>query len=199
MKKCSFNGCQKAAFSKGLCGAHYQQHRLGKELKPLQVQHHGLSEEERFRKWYQVAPNGCWMWIGSVILGGKRSSSFAYGQWRNGKGEHELAHRAAYRMFVGPIPVGLGVLHRCDIPRCVNPAHLFVGTHRDNMADMWSKGRATPGVSRGESHGMSKLTEEVIREIRSSKENGPEIAKRLGISTTNVYDIRNRRLWKHIA
>ena len=195
---CSFLGCTNSALCKGLCAAHYQQQRQGKPLKPLQQQFHGLTELERLDKWTSVMPNGCWRWMGSIKSRNNRPQSEWHGQWRNKAGEIELTHRASWRIRVGEIPRNALVLHRCDNPRCVNPDHLFLGTQADNVADMWDKGRASPGISRGSDHGMSKLNEDLVREIRKSKETGPAIAARLEISTTTVYDVRNRRIWRHI-
>lgn len=198
MEKCSFAGCVNNAHSLGLCNAHYAQQRKGKELKKLQLQFHGLSELDRFEKWYSKQPNGCWAWLGSVLKNKKTSQKEWHGQWRNSSGEHELSNRAAWRLYVGVIPTGAFVLHRCDNPKCVNPEHLFLGSQTDNMNDMWDKGRSRPGVSHGSNHGMSKLTESQVKEIRESKEAGTAIAKRFGMSTTTIYDIRNRKIWKHL-
>lgn len=76
---------------------------------------------------------GCWIWMRSPHNNG-------YGRIKIGQKNH-LVHRASYEAFVGPIPDGASILHRCDLPLCVNPAHLKAGTHADNMDDMKSKGR----------------------------------------------------------
>lgn len=80
-------------------------------------------------------PGACWIWTGA------RASNGAYGKVRH-KGELWPAHRAAWDFFVGEIPIGMCVCHRCDTPLCVNPKHLFLGTHLDNMQDMAAKGRS---------------------------------------------------------
>lgn len=68
-------------------------------------------------------------------------------------GRSEYAHRLAYELFVGPIPPGLQVLHTCDVGPCILPAHLFLGTQRDNVVDMWTKGRGKlPPLHVGEAH-----------------------------------------------
>lgn len=76
----------------------------------------------------------CWLWQGAMFGNGYGSCA----HW--GEGRH-LVHRAAYRLLVGEIPDRLLVLHRCDVRNCVNPDHLFVGTHADNTRDMVAKGR----------------------------------------------------------
>lgn len=188
--KCSFRGCFKPAHSKGLCIAHYQQQRVGKPLKPLQVQHHGLSEQERFFRRVGKLDSGCWVWLGSLNNG--------YGQFRRDDGSIILSHRLSHLMHSGSSIDGLVVMHKCDNPKCVNPDHLALGTQAENVQDMREKGREKKRGAPGMQHGMSKLTDALVVEIRGSQESGPSIAKRLGISTTTVYDVRNRRIWKHI-
>lgn len=193
MDTCSFEGCDKPAGYLGLCNGHNNQRRLGKELKPLQVQHHGFSEKKRFLM--RVGPatsTSCKEWTGS------KNSSFGHGQWRNEAGRIELTHRAAWRMFIGPIPDGMSVLHKCDNPACVNPKHLFLGSQSDNMHDMWGKGRANPKTRSGEKHAMSKLTEEAVLDIRGSQLSGVALAKLYGVSPTTICDVRKRRIWNHI-
>lgn len=193
MAQCSFDGCLRDSDSKGLCTAHYQQLRLGKVLKPLQEQHHGLTEYARFMSWVKVGgPKECWEWQASRNLKGW------HGQFRNALGGVELSHRASWRLMKGEIPKGLFVCHHCDNPICVNPNHLFLGSQSDNMKDMWAKGRARPKSNFGEKHGMSKLTAEIVKEIRSSSETGSALAKKFGIAATTVCDIKKRRTWNHI-
>ncbi len=79
----------------------------------------------------QITVTGCWIWMASA-------QSTGYGQFRCG-GKHYLAHRASYEAFRGPVFNGLHVLHRCDVKLCCNPAHLFLGTNQDNIADSVAK------------------------------------------------------------
>lgn len=90
------------------------------------------AEYRRFLDKIDVTPT-CWLWIGA-------NGVFGYGQFRH-EGRKQQAHRVSYQLFIGPIPPGLLVLHKCDVPACVNPHHLFVGTDADNVHDMMKKGR----------------------------------------------------------
>jgi len=193
MNICSFENCGKEVRYKNLCSAHYNQQNAGKSLKPLQVQHHGLSESDRFM--CRVNKNeltGCWNWTGS------RKNKNWHGQWRNANNDIELAHRASWRMYVGEIEDSKCVCHKCDNPACVNPDHLFLGTQTENMNDMYKKGRGRQGVSKGEKHGMSKLTAEIVNDIRNSNLTGIELANKFSVSPTTICDILKRRSWNHI-
>ncbi len=194
MGTCQFEGCGRKVRANGLCNRHNMQRLAGEELRPLQVQHHGLTEEQRFLKWVAVkGRDDCWKWIGSQHQVGW------HGQWRSKAGKIELAHRAAWRLFKSEIPGGLFVLHKCDNPLCVNPTHLFLGTQTDNMSDMHGKKRGRQGVSLGEKHGRSKLTTAAVIEIRTSNLSGTELAKKFGVTPTTVCDVRKRRIWNHIT
>lgn len=104
--------------------------------------------QERF--WTKVAkgnPDECWLWTGSL------TNSGGYGQLSRSRAEGPVrANRVSYEMHIGPIPDGLSVLHRCDTPACVNPAHLFLGTTRDNARDMSRKGRWKNQSAAGPNH-----------------------------------------------
>jgi hypothetical protein len=99
------------------------------------------------RFWAKVEKtDGCWLWRAQIACG--------YGRFRSDQGNMQ-AHRFAWIITNGPIPDGLWVLHKCDVKICVNPEHLFLGTHEDNMADMVQKGRQKKGP--GSSHGSGSF------------------------------------------
>lgn len=151
-----------------------------------------LNVAKRFEEKFVPEPNtGCWLWIGSIAGKG-------YGAFWNGKYEVK-AHRFSYELYVGPIPKGSGhhgtcVLHRCDVRCCVNPDHLFLGSNQDNAEDRDKKGRNT----KGETHPMSKLTEEQVLEIRADGRTHEAIGADYGISDKTVSSIKRRTRWKHI-
>lgn len=143
----------------------------------------------RVRFFAQISPEpntGCWLWLGTF-------KDDRYGCFRG-----ERAHRAAWELFNAAVPAGLFVLHRCDQPACVNPAHLFLGTHAENMADMTSKGRS--GRCAGERHGQARLNDERVRLIRANAAelSQRELAKRHGVSQRAVLKILNRETWRHV-
>jgi len=93
-----------------------------------------------------------------------------------------------------PIPKGFYVCHVCDVRNCINPDHLFLGTHADNMRDMKNKGRA----HLGEAHGMAKLTNSQVLEIRASKEPYKVLASKYNVVIHTIQRVRSRDNWKHI-
>lgn len=140
-----------------------------------------------------IAANGCWIWPGA----------------KNNKGYSQirfnckclLVHRASYEVFNGPTG-NLDVLHKCDTPLCWNPDHLFLGTHLQNMRDMWAKGRARPRkFDVGVGHPMAKLNDEKVLKIRKQISNGLtaiEIAGNFGVCQTTIKNIRSGKIWKHV-
>jgi hypothetical protein len=130
------------------------------------------------------------------ILTTYERSSGGYGRLKI-KGVKVLHNRYVYSVKYG-IPLadmeGKHVLHICDNPGCVNPAHLLLGTHADNMADSADKGR-----KRGELAGRAKLTEEQVLAIRADLQTAyKDIAAKYGIVVPTVKDIKARKIWKHI-
>ncbi len=144
--------------------------------------------QERFDdKWTTIPETDCWWWIASINKDG-------YGQLKF-KGLMQRAHRVSHILHVGDIPAGKHVLHHCDNPGCVNPDHLFLGTHQDNMDDKVSRGRQ----SKGEKHGTAKLTETQVLEIRAALGLHRDIAAKYGVSESRVSDIKRRKYWKCIS
>lgn len=133
----------------------------------------------------------CILWDGPKLRGG-------YGTTRD-CGRKVLAHRRAWEREHGAIPRGLFVLHRCDVPACVNPDHLFLGTQSENMYDCAAKGRhrGSNGKVRGENSPHAKLTWEKAREIRQRVgESGPALGREYGVSHRIIYLIQQGKAWK---
>ena len=116
-----------------------------------------------------------------------------------------LTHRASWEVHFGPIPDGLHVCHHCDVKCCVNPAHLFLGTRKDNMRDAYKKGRMTqvwkPGQFVGSKHPRAILNEEMVVKIRRWASEGvmnKTIARHFGVSAKTVGVVVRGEQWKHI-
>lgn len=173
--------------------------------------------ESRFWAKVDKQEMGCWVWTSPVMPTG-------YGQFYV-NGRHTTAHRYSWQLHRGPIPAGLHVCHNCpggDNPRCVNPAHLFLGTHAENMADMFAKGRGfvhTPPERRprGDRHGSrthperlrrgvqqpkAKLDDDKVRAIRATFARGGivqhELAQQYGVSQAVISKVILRQMWKHV-
>src|SRR5580704_5089112 len=155
-----------------------------------------MSTETFSRHWNLVAARECWEWAGS------RHPRRGYGQVTN-DGKTAKAHRVMWRLTYGAIPDGLHVLHRCDNPPCINPAHLFLGTNADNVADRVRKGRSSrASVNRGEKNALAKLTWNKIAEIRvmlADGVSGKDIAEVYKISRSVVSNIKTGKRWTPVA
>ena len=135
-------------------------------------------------------PQGeCWLWTGSTIKAG-------YGSIKC-DGKIRKAHRVALMLAGVTVPATSFVLHACDNPSCVNPAHLKLGSHADNMADMVAKGRGD--APRGECHHEAVLDEDGVRSIRRDPRPNREIATEFGVTPAAIWLIKNRRNWRHVA
>jgi len=152
------------------------------------------TEQQIARFWTHVrkrGPDECWNWQASIINGG-------YGQVQLANPRRMvLAHRLAYAAAYGEVPSGKQVHHRCDNRRCCNPAHLWVGTQHDNIADAIAKGRYKAA---GEHNPKAKIGPDEVRQIRklAGASSQREIAERFGVSQQNVSAILRRETWRDV-
>ena len=146
--------------------------------------------------------------MSNCILQEKNLDSKGYGKTFNKeyyavhkKIRYKASHRLAYEKANGPIPEGMLIRHTCHTPNCVNPEHLVLGTHKDNMRDMTDAGRQ----ARGERNAKAKLTEQQVREIKQEMPHGrvaygkvDKMAAKYGISRYTIYDIWSGKSWSHL-
>lgn len=154
--------------------------------------------KDRFFRHVEKTKSGCWLWTGST-QGVKRDR----GQMCvNGK--VVKAARVSWEVHNGPIPEGRHVLHDCptgDNPLCVNPSHLWLGTHADNMADKVAKGRQG---NLGEDNYHAVLTSRIVRLIKQKLLKDPrtslaQLARRYGVNPETVRDVARGKTWKHVV
>jgi hypothetical protein len=156
----------------------------------------GLTPLARFElSWIPEPNSGCWLWLG------RPRGSNGYGGFMMNERVY-VAHRASWLLLRGEIPDGKLVLHHCDNPSCVNPHHLFLGTHQDNEDDKVRKGRQARGDklahprAAGEANGNSKLTIQAVREIRAATVPQRSVAKAYGVTQALVSKIQRGEIWK---
>lgn len=154
------------------------------------------TEHERF--WAKVdRGEGCWIWTAST-------TGFGYGTFqvvRDGRWRTHKAHRLAYEYLVGPIPEGMALLHSCDNPVCVNPAHLRPGTRAENNQDMMDRRRQNLNPNLGEKHGMHVLTESEVMEMRRLRSQGfttKELGPMFGVTQGCASQVTRGHTWKHL-
>ena len=148
--------------------------------------------KERLLKKRAIGKDGCWNFTAC-------RNKCGYGIIRY-DGQMRLTHRVSYEVFVKKIPCGMCVCHACDNPKCFNPAHLFIGTHQDNMADCVSKKRNAE--QKGELNGNSVLDKYQVMEIFHRCNNGEikaHIAKEYGVKPGQVSKIFHGREWNHVT
>lgn len=163
------------------------------------------------RFWPKVnKTDGCWLWTGAIGESG-------YGRLYTRRGTLTGAHRFAWELHFGPIPAGMFVCHHCDTPACVRHDHLFLGTPLANVRDMISKGRESHAgatnpirgdahmwhrnVRRGTANNMSRLTDDMVRYIRSEVAAGrmqKDVAAEIGMSKMAISRVVRRESWAHI-
>lgn len=148
--------------------------------------------EARF--WAKVdkrSPDECWPWTAATNAGG-------YGVIGLSHDRTGLATHVSLGLAGKPREGDAHACHTCDNPPCVNPVHLWWGTLADNNRDMHAKGRWVNNIPKGIAQKGAKLTEDAVREIRSSPLNNVELGAKFGVSATLIWKVRNRDLWRHI-
>ena len=147
------------------------------------------STRERFDEMtLPVTESGCLLWVGCC-------NSHGYGVLSVNNAQR-FAHRLAWEFSHGAIPDNRIVMHKCDVPCCVNVRHLSLGTYADNMADKMNKGRGN--ILKGSDQPSAKLTEEDVTRIRSSNERGVRLAERYGVSQAAISEARRGKTWRHL-
>lgn len=191
-RACSMEGCDKSARSQELCEMHYTRLRRHGDPEAIMNADRELSISERMERYgWTVTDSGCWEFNGPLRNG--------YGQISVPGNRSEIASRAAYMAWVGPIEDGLYVCHKCDNPPCINPAHLFLGTHDENVQDSVSKKRHQYGTRQW----LAKLTDDEALAVREMYATGrytqKQVGQVFGIGQTAVSAIVRRVNWKHVA
>ena len=151
----------------------------------------------RDRFWSKVdigGPDECWEWTAHRQRAG-------YGEFTVAKGEFHTASRVSLALSIGALPVGMSACHSCDNPPCCNPAHLFLGTPADNTNDCIRKGRGNR--ARGEDTFSARLTEEIVRGIRSRVPmrygEMSELAREHGVSLNTIAAVVRGKKWGHVS
>ena len=148
-----------------------------------------ITKERIESKVEKIPEAGCWIWMGATQVRG-------YGELIS-HNRKRLAHRASYEAFIGEIPKGMYVCHSCDNVYCVNPAHLFLGTQKQNLQDMAKKGRSTIG----ERNPRAKLNEMQVKNIKYSLSLGTSvslIAKQHNVTSGAISLIKQGKRWNHV-
>lgn len=169
--------------------------------------------KDRFERLYIPEPNsGCWLWLGHLReTEGRLRGEMSF------QGRSQLVNRVAWKLFRGAIPTKSFVLHTCDVSICVNPDHLYLGTHLDNMRDMRVRRRSfmatnplrcTAALQKGkqknighrrlcgERHWNAKITQEQVEKIKNDPRSFAAIAAAHGVWPTTIRDIKSGRTWK---
>jgi len=163
----------------------------------------GLNPHKYIAERIEIDDNGCWLWTGAVSSGGYGRAVFQQ--------EATGAHRFSWIAHEGMIPEGMCVCHTCDVRKCVNPEHLWLGTTAENQRDCTAKkrrahgprnGRSTsPETSpRGERHGRARLNPSMVREIRSlrGKVSQSALGRRFGVPQTAISAVQLGKTWQHV-
>ena len=176
---CSIDLCDRPVSSRGWCNLHYQRWRSTGDPTKTRQMSHSLTADERLRyHGWTVTDTGCWEWNGARF---KRGLPYAMVTMHR---RPYIGSRLAYETWVGPIPEGHVVRHKCDNPPCINPDHLETGTKADNSRDMIVRGRS-----------RRKLSTAQVAEIRqlASEFSRAELGRRFGVAACTVSQIVNNK------
>ncbi|RFB07641.1 HNH endonuclease [Bacillus sp. OE] len=181
-KTCFIEGCESDALARGVCNKHYLRYKKtgSFDKKPC-----GNKVD------FDINENGCFICVSHAT-----SSNGYFGLTKNRK--RYSMHRFIYEEMFGEIPEGLVVMHKCDNKKCINPEHMELGTIADNTKDA-SKRNLIP---KGSSHHNSKLTEDVVREIKRRLRDGEtpkSLSEKYNTSYIGVIKIKNGKSWKHVS
>lgn len=184
-KECHVQGCRRPIMARGYCVAHYKRWKKNADMhRPIKG---AATPHEVFTYWLErsksAAPEKCWLWKGPRDRSG-------YGKFWWGD-RYRLAHRYSFELHNGPIAEGMVVCHRCDAARCVNPAHLFLGTRQENTHDAAFKGRL-----------HTRLRPEQVRLLRKAFPGGKatqqEWADAFGVNQGTISRVLSGEAWWHV-
>lgn len=186
---CIVSGCANPQVAKGICSTHYARVKKYGSVDGRKWP----NDAARFASKFSKLETGCWEWTGT-------KNDSGYGTFKSTQFATRLAHRIAFELANGAnSAANKFVCHRCDNPPCVNPAHLFLGTPKDNTADMFSKNRQPD--RRGENQNKAKLTSASVLAIRAARSSGEDLAtlsRAYQVSTATIRSVVSRRTWNHI-
>jgi len=193
-RKCSVDGCEKKYEGNGFCNSHnWRLKRHGDAMKKFS---RSMSVKERLLSSANTNDKGvCWEWM-------KRINNHGYGSI-GVNGKTRLAHRVSFETFNFTIPNGLIVCHKCDNKKCINPEHLFLGTHKDNTQDMIKKCRQRPpeGQEHWHFNGKHKLRIVDVIKIKEQLSKGVsavKISSEFNVTASSIYGIKSNKTWRHV-
>ena len=189
---CSVHGCGKSRKTGNYCSMHAERLRIFGSLEPehinLRIKLRNRPAIEKIMDRIEiVTESGCWIYTGPGVTHGDINI--------RGLGRPSKVHRVVWEHYIGPIPKGYLVCHKCDVGFCCNPNHLFIGTQQDNMSDKVKKNRQ----AKGSKIGNSLLLEHQVVEILKSRETHATLADKYGVTKRAIKAIKTRQNWGHLS
>lgn len=198
MRNCSVIDCNGKHKAKGYCAKHYERLRTHGDVNvvlksnpPIKKKEFLTINEMFLSGFIKGDSDECWNWIKS-----KNQDGYGRMMWER---KTYCAHRISYRFYFGDFDQSLCVCHKCDNPSCVNPNHLFLGTHKDNMIDRDKKNRNSG--AKGEKNSKAKFNKKIVLEIREAIKNGESnisLSKKYKVGADTISNIKNNKTWSHI-